>query len=266
MVLCVLVVCVGALVILVVLLLGGVGLCLVGGGVDFLVEERRLEVARVLGVDSGRVSVVRVGGGEVVVEVRCGRRVVEVGEIAECCRRLRDVGFRLSEVVAGEDGVVLRAVGEVRWEGELGKPLSRWVVGALWKLAVELVGEALRRAGVRGPGEFGVDGLGPKYVEFLLALREGLNKVVKGGRLEMRVETYGRGLGDTHVFIDHEYLYTWRPEFDAIAGGFRAWVRRVYNLLKELAERDAIKDEVLRKKELEELVKEVLKSRPEVLV
>ena len=115
----------------------------------------------------------------------------------------------------------------------------------MWGLATELVNEALRRAGVRQPYEFRVDGLGPKYVEFLLALREGLNRVVREGRLELRVETYGKGFGDTHVFIDHEYLYTWRPEFDAIAGGFKAWVRRVLNLLKELAERDAIKDEVL---------------------
>jgi len=117
----------------------------------------------------------------------------------------------------------------------------------LWDLARRLVDEALREVGHRYPSEMRVDGLGPEYGKFLLALRERLLKLVKEPkRLELRVEVYGKGYGDTHVFIDGEYLYTWRPEFDTIKSSFWGWVKRVYNLLKTLAEEELLKEEVLK--------------------
>ena len=117
----------------------------------------------------------------------------------------------------------------------------------LWGLARGVVDEALREAGHRHPSEMRVDGLSPDYGKFLLALRERILKLVKEpSRVELRVETYGKGYGDTHVLIDGEYLYTWRPQFEGIVSSFWGWVRRIYNLLKELGERGLLKEEVLR--------------------
>ena len=117
----------------------------------------------------------------------------------------------------------------------------------LWGIARSIVDEALREAGRRHPSEMRVDGLSPDYAKFLLALRERILKLVKEPkRLELRVETYGKGFGDTHVLIDGQYLYTWRPQFDTLRSSFWGWVRRVYNLLKELGERGLLKEEVLR--------------------
>ena len=119
--------------------------------------------------------------------------------------------------------------------------LTREERGKLWGLARSIVDEALREAGHRHPSEMRVDGLGPDYAKFLLALRDRILRLVKEpGRVELRVEAYGKGYGDTHVFIDGEYLYTWRPEYDTIKSSFWGWVRRVYNLLKELAERNIL--------------------------
>jgi len=127
------------------------------------------------------------------------------------------------------------------------KVLTREERRKLWDLARKLVDESLREAGVKQPYELRVNGLGPDYAKFLLALRERLLKLVREPkRLELRVETYGKGYGDTHVFIDGEYLYTWRPEFDTIKSSFWGWVRRTYNLLKTLAEIGLLKEEVLK--------------------
>jgi len=127
-----------------------------------------------------------------------------------------------------------------------GRPLTE-VERALRHSARSIVDEALREAGVRRPYEMRVDGLGPDYAKFLLALRERLLKLVKEPkRVELRVETYGKGYGDTHVFVDGQYLYTWRPEYDTIKSSFWGWVRRVYNLLRTLAEEGLLMEEVLK--------------------
>jgi len=127
------------------------------------------------------------------------------------------------------------------------KILTREERRKLWDLARKIVDESLREAGVKQPYEMRVNGLGPDYAKFLLALRERLLKLVREPkRLELRVETYGKGYGDTHVFINEEYLYTWRPEFDTIKSSFWGWVRRTYNLLKTLAEIGLLKEEVLK--------------------
>ena len=125
--------------------------------------------------------------------------------------------------------------------------LTREERGKLWGLARSIVDEALKEAGHRHPSEMRVDGLSSDYAKFLLALRERLLQLVKEPqRLELKVETYGKGYGDTHVHVDGEYMYTWRPEFDTIRSSFWGWVKRVYNLLKTLAEADLLKEEVLK--------------------
>jgi len=132
-------------------------------------------------------------------------------------------------------------------EGVEERVLTREERRKLWGTARKIVDEALREAGRRHPSEMRVDGLGPDYTKFLLALRERVLKLIKEpSRVELRVETHGRGYGDTHVFVDGHYLYTWRPEFDTIRSSFWGWVRRVYNLLRELAEEGLLKEEVLR--------------------
>jgi hypothetical protein len=154
--------------------------------------------------------------------------------------------------------------------GELGRGERR----ALWKLARSVVDEALRAAGLRYVGEMRVDGMAPEpYSRFLLAIRDKVSELLKEPRrLEFKVQTYLKGFADTDVYVDGEYLYTWRP-VEPYVGAFQNWVHRVYNLLRTLAERGLLKDEVLAKlregdpdrgSALDRVLREVLKEYPEV--
>jgi len=122
------------------------------------------------------------------------------------------------------------------------KILTREERRKLWDLARKIVNEALEEVGIKQPYEMRVNGLGPEYTKFLLKIRDEILKLVKEPRrVELRVETYGKGFGDTHILIDGEYLYTWRPQFEGVVSSYWGWVRRVYNLLKTLAEMDLLK-------------------------
>jgi len=132
-------------------------------------------------------------------------------------------------------------------EGEV--VLTREQRRALWSLARSIVDEALRAAGVRHPEKFSVDGLGANYAQFILAVRERVSDLIKPEarrRIEFRLETWARGFGDTHIFLDGVYLYTWRPQFDRYVSAFWGWVRRVYNLLKTLAEMGMLREEAFK--------------------
>jgi hypothetical protein len=138
-----------------------------------------------------------------------------------------------------------------------------------------VVDEALRTAGLRYVGEMRIDGMAPEpYSRFLFAIRDRVSAMLREPRrLELRVSTYGRGYADTDVYVDGEYLYTWRPP-EPYVGAFWNWVHRVYNLLRTLAERGLLKEEVLAKLRegnpdrggaLDRVLREVLKELPEVV-
>jgi hypothetical protein len=154
--------------------------------------------------------------------------------------------------------------------GELGRGERR----ALWKLARSVVDEALRAAGLRYVGEMRVDGMAPEpYSRFIFAIRDRVSAMLREPRrLELRVSTYARGYADTDVYVDGEYIYTWRPP-EPYVGAFWNWVHRVYNLLRTLAERGLLKDEVLarlrsgnpdRGGALDRILREVPRELPEV--
>lgn len=92
-----------------------------------------------------------------------------------------------------------------------------------------------------------VDGMSPEtYPKFVVAIRGKVSELLKEPRkLELKLHTHLEGFGDTDVYVDGEYLYTWRP-VEPYVGAFRNWVHRVYNLLKELAERGLLREEALR--------------------
>jgi len=126
------------------------------------------------------------------------------------------------------------------------RELTREERRALWSRARSLVDSALRAAGLRYAGEMRVDGMAPEpYSKFLLAIREGVSELLaEPRRVELRVYTKERGYGDVDVFLDGEYLLTWRPP-DPYVGAFWNWVHRAYNLLSLLAERGLLKREAL---------------------
>jgi hypothetical protein len=120
--------------------------------------------------------------------------------------------------------------------------LTREERRALWSKARSIVGSALKRAGLRHVGEMRVDGMAPEpYLEFLGGIREGVGRFLKEPkRVELRVyPATEKGLGRTDVFVDGDYWGTWSPP-DPYVGSFRNWVHRVYNLLRDLAERDML--------------------------
>jgi hypothetical protein len=122
------------------------------------------------------------------------------------------------------------------------KTLTREERRALWSKARSIVDSALKRAGLRYVGEMRVDGMAPEpYIEFLGGIREGVGRFLKEPkRVELRVyPATEKGLGRTDVFVDGEYWGTWLPP-DPYVGSFRNWVHRVYNLLRDLAERDLL--------------------------
>lgn len=119
--------------------------------------------------------------------------------------------------------------------------LTREERRALWSKARSIVSSALERAGLRYVGEMRVDGMAPEpYLKFLGGIREGVERLSKERRVELRVHpATEKGLGRTDVFVDGEYWGTWLPP-DPYVGSFWGWVRRVYNLLRDLAERDLL--------------------------
>jgi hypothetical protein len=119
--------------------------------------------------------------------------------------------------------------------------LTREERRALWSKARSIVSSALERAGVRRVGEMRVDGMAPEpYLKFLGGIREGVERLSKERRVELRVHpATEKGLGRTDVFVDGEYWGTWLPP-DPYVSSFWGWVRRVYNLLRDLAERDLL--------------------------
>jgi hypothetical protein len=65
-------------------------------------------------------------------------------------------------------------------------------------------------------------------------------------RVELRVyPATEKGLGRTDVFVDGEYWGTWLPP-DPYVSSFWGWVRRVYNLLRDLGERGLLEEWALR--------------------
>ena len=113
----------------------------------------------------------------------------------------------------------------------------------MWNKAREIVDKALKETGLRYVGEMRIDGMAPEpYTKFIFKIRDLVNEMLKEPkRLELKIHTYAKGFGDTDVYIDGEYIYTWRPP-DPYIGAFWNWVHRVYNLLKTLAERDMLKE------------------------
>ena len=118
----------------------------------------------------------------------------------------------------------------------------------LWSKAKSIVDSALREAGLRYVGEMRVDGLAPEpYTKFLFTIRDKVSGLLKEPkRVEFKVHTYAKGYADTDVYVDGEYFGTWRP-VEPYIGAFGNWVHRVYNLLKELAERGLLKEDVFKK-------------------
>jgi hypothetical protein len=117
----------------------------------------------------------------------------------------------------------------------------------LWQKARVIVSNALGKAGLRFVGEMRVDGMSTEtYPRFVMAIRDRVTELLKEPRrLELKLHTYLKGFGDTDVYIDGEYLYTWRP-IEPYVGAFQNWVHRVYNLLKTLAERGLLREEALK--------------------
>jgi hypothetical protein len=117
----------------------------------------------------------------------------------------------------------------------------------LWSRARAIVDSALRETGLRYVGEMRVDGMSTEtYPRFVVAIRGRVSELLREPRkLELKLHTHFKGFGDTDVYVDGEYLYTWRPP-EPYVGAFWNWVHRVYNLLKELAERGLLKEEALR--------------------
>lgn len=157
---------------------------------------------------------------------------------------LRKLYSEKKQVVGVSNQLETQSQGQPQQEQSQNPPderiLSREERRELWELARRIVDEALREAGLKRPGEMRLDGLGPEYGGFILALRSRLEKLVKGKNLELRVETYAKGFGDTHIYVGGTYLYTWRPQFDTYVSSFWGWVKRVYNLLKTLAEENLV--------------------------
>jgi hypothetical protein len=127
------------------------------------------------------------------------------------------------------------------------KIITRAERGALWSRARSIVDEALKSTGLRYVGEMRIDGMAPElYSKYLFTLRDKISEMLKEPkRLEFKVSTQLKGYGDTDVYVDGEYMYTWRP-VDPYVSAFWSWVRRIYNLLKTLAERDMLKGEVIK--------------------
>ena len=123
--------------------------------------------------------------------------------------------------------------------------LGREARKLLWVRSKEIVSAALKSAGLRYVGEMRIDGLSPEhYSRFLITIREEIAKMIKEPRrVEFRIYTYVKGFADTDIFIDGEYFGTWKP-IDPYVGAFWSWVRRIYNLLKHLAERGLLREEV----------------------
>lgn len=146
------------------------------------------------------------------------------------------------------------AGGKMRTEdsGEPGEPvnpraLTREEKRILWSRARRIVDSALRETGLRYIGEMRIDGMSPEtYPKFIVVIREKLTELLKEPkRLELRLHTHLKGYADTDIYLDGEYIWTWRP-IEPYIGAFKNWVHRVYNLLRELAERDLLKEEALR--------------------
>jgi hypothetical protein len=125
--------------------------------------------------------------------------------------------------------------------------LTREERRVLWSRARAIVDSALRETGLRYVGEMRIDGMAPEpYSKFLLVIRDRVSELLKEPRrVEFKIQTYLKGFADTDVYLNGEYLYTWRP-IEPYVGAFRNWVHRVYNLLKELAERELLREEVFR--------------------
>jgi len=119
----------------------------------------------------------------------------------------------------------------------------------LWKRAIEIIKKALEAAGLKYAGEMKINGLAPEpYVKFMFTIRDKINELLKEpGKLEFKIHTYQKGFADTDIYVDGEYIFTWRPP-DPYIGSFYNWTHRVYNLLRELAERKLLREEILEKK------------------
>jgi hypothetical protein len=133
--------------------------------------------------------------------------------------------------------------------GELPDPrvLTREERRILWSRARAIVDSALKETGLRYVGEMRIDGMAPEpYSKFLLTIRDKVSELLKEPRrVEFKVQTYLKGFADTDIYLDGEYLGTWRP-IEPYIGAFWNWVHRVYNLLKELAERELLKEDVFK--------------------
>jgi hypothetical protein len=127
------------------------------------------------------------------------------------------------------------------------KIITRAERGVLWSRARSIVDEALKSTGLRYVGEMRIDGMAPEpYSKYLFTLRDKISEMLKEPkRLEFKVSTQLKGYGDTDVYVDGEYMYTWRP-VEPYVSAFWSWVRRIYNLLKTLAERELLKGEVIK--------------------
>lgn len=141
-----------------------------------------------------------------------------------------------------------QSAGEQAGEQPDAQILTREERKILWSKARSIVDSALKEAGLRYVGEMRVDGLAPElYSKFLFAIRNKVSELLKEPeRIEFKVHTYAKGYADTDVYIDGEYFGTWKP-VEPYVGAFRNWVHRVYNLLKELAERGLLKEDVFKK-------------------
>jgi vacuolar-type H+-ATPase subunit H len=142
-----------------------------------------------------------------------------------------------------------QASAETGGAGELPDPrvLTREERRVLWSRARAIVDSALKETGLRYVGEMRVDGMAPEpYSRFLLTIRDKVSELLKEPRrVEFKVQTYLKGYADTDIYLDGEYLGTWRP-VEPYIGAFWNWVHRVYNLLKELAERELLKEDVFK--------------------
>jgi hypothetical protein len=127
------------------------------------------------------------------------------------------------------------------------KILTRAEREVLWSKARSMVDEALKSTGLKYVGEMRIDGLAPEpYSKFLLTLRDKVSAMLKDPRrIEFKISTQLKGYGDTDIYVDGEYIGTWRP-VDKYIGAFWNWVNRIYNLLKMLGEKDLLKGEVYR--------------------
>jgi hypothetical protein len=143
------------------------------------------------------------------------------------------------------------------------RALTREEKRILWSKARTIVDSALRETGLRYIGEMRIDGMSPEtYPKFIVAIKERLSELLKEPkRLELRLHTYFKGYSDTDIYLDGEYIGTWRP-IEPYVSAFKNWVHRVYNLLRELAERGLLKEEALRESSSESSSTEPASTAP----